>query len=133
MDKPPPGTRVLVADDDPAILDLLLTRLDLAGYEGHGARDGRGALARVRELKPAALVLDVNMPGLDGFGVLRRLREAGQIPGLPVMVLTARNQQTDVRQAIELGAKDFLSKPFEDEHFLLRIARLLRVRRLSLD
>lgn len=120
------AARILVVDDDPMMLDLLTTRLDLAGYEAHGARDGHQALHRLRDLRPAAMVLDINMPGMNGFEVLKRLRETGQLAGLPVMVLTARHETADVQQAIKLGARDFLAKPFNDQQFLLRISRLLR-------
>ncbi len=120
------GARVLVVDDDPMMLELITTRLDLAGYEAHGARDGRQGLERLRELRPSAMVLDINMPIMDGFGVLQHLRETGQLAALPVMVLTARHETTDVQLAIQLGARDYLAKPFNDQQFLLRITRLLR-------
>lgn len=121
--------RILVVDDDPMMLELLTVRLDLAGYEAHGVRDGRQALDGLRGLRPAAMVLDINMPGMNGFDVLRRLRETGQIATLPVMVLTARHATDDVRMAIDLGARDYLAKPFNDQQFLLRINRLLRAAR----
>jgi two-component system OmpR family response regulator len=126
MASAPRSARILVVDDDPMMLELLTTRLDLAGYEAHGARDGRQGLARLRDLRPAAMVLDINMPEMSGFDVLQRLRETGQISALPVMVLTARHETSDVQTAIELGARDYLSKPFNDQQFLLRIKRLLR-------
>jgi len=69
-------------------------------------------------------VLDINMPRLDGFGLLRKMRQEGL--NVPTMVLTARNQPDDVRQAITLGARDFLAKPFKDEQLLQRVGRLLR-------
>ena len=77
--------RVLVVDDDPMMMELLTTRLDLAGYESHSARNGREALARLRDLRPAGMVLDINMPEMDGFAVLAhyhasqgRILEAGR-------------------------------------------------------
>jgi two-component system OmpR family response regulator len=117
-------TRILVVEDDPIILDLITTRLGLAGYDTYFARDGHEGLARLHELRPSALVLDLNMPRLDGFGLLRKM----PLEGLhtPTMVLTARNQPDDVRQAIALGARDFLAKPFKDEQLLQRVSRLLR-------
>lgn len=119
-------TRILVVDDDPMILDLLVTRLELAGYQVVTARDGHEALKRVVDVQPHAMVLDVNMPRLDGFGVLRHLQSTGRIRSLPVMVLTARYQASDVKEAIRLGAKDFLAKPFTDNQLFLRVGRLLR-------
>jgi two-component system OmpR family response regulator len=117
-------TRILIVEDDPIILDLITTRLDIAGYDTYFARDGFEGLARLHELRPSALVLDLNMPRLDGFGLLRKMRLEGL--STPTMVLTARNQPDDVQQAITLGARDFLAKPFKDEQLLQRIGRLLR-------
>ena len=119
-------SRILVVDDDPTILELLVTRLELAGYQVVTARDGHEALKRVADVQPHAMILDVNMPRLDGFGVLRHLQSTGRIRTLPVMVLTARYQASDVQEAIRLGAKDFLAKPFTDNQLFLRVARLLR-------
>ncbi|WP_165186133.1 response regulator transcription factor [Caulobacter soli] len=117
-------TRILVVEDDPIVLDLITTRLDIAGYDTYFARDGFEGLKRLHELRPSALVLDLNMPRLDGFGLLRKMRLEGL--NTPTMVLTARNQPDDVQQAITLGARDFLAKPFKDEQLLQRVGRLLR-------
>jgi CheY-like chemotaxis protein len=120
------GPRVLVVEDDPALRELLMTRLTIAGYDAHDARDGQEALDRIGELRPAAMVLDINMPRMDGFQVLQTLAGRGQLKGLRVMVLTARNQTDDVRRAIALGAHDYMAKPFKDLQFLTRMARLVR-------
>jgi two-component system OmpR family response regulator len=122
----PANPPILVADDDPLVRELILTRLRLAGFDVHGARDGREAVERARALRPQALVLDINMPELDGFGVLAALRELGLTPATPVLVLTARHAADDVRKAIKLGAKDYLAKPFTQEQLMARIGRLLR-------
>lgn len=120
------GPRMLVVDDDPMIRELLTTRLSIAGYDAHHARDGFEGLNRLSELKPAGMILDINMPGLDGFDVLQTLRTTGRTSSVRIMVLTARNQSTDVQKAIGLGAKDYLSKPFNDAQFLSRVTRLMR-------
>ncbi len=120
------SARVLVVDDDLMMRELLTTRLSLAGYETFQARDGREALQLITEIRPAAIVLDINMPEIDGFGVLQHLNKAGLIDEMRIIVLTARNQAADVRRALDLGARDFLTKPFSDAQFLTRIARLLR-------
>ena len=117
--------RVLVADDDPAIVELVTARLDLAGYRSCHARNGFECMTRLSELRPAALILDINMPGRDGFEVLRLMGATG-VAKTPTMVLTARNQPDDVRRAIGLGARDYLAKPFNDAQLLMRVARLLR-------
>lgn len=119
---------IFVAEDDALMLDLITTRLKLAGYWTAHAREGWEAVHRIHELKPRAVLLDVNLPGLDGFQILKQLREA-TVPVLaPVMMLTARNSQTDLQQALKLGAKDYLTKPFEDANLLRRVARLVRPR-----
>ena len=121
----PARRRVLVVDDDRAIVDLITTRLDLAGYQTFFAREGFEGLARLHELRPAALVVDVNMPRLDGLGMLRKMKLEGLLERTPTMVLTARNQPDDVRLAIELGARDFLTKPFQDDQLIARVGRLV--------
>lgn len=118
------GGRVLVVDDDPMVLELLTTRLTLAGYKVLRARDGGEAVTMAIHERLNGMLLDVNMPGLDGFGVLEALKRHGVLPALPVMVLTARNQGDDVKRAIALGARDFLTKPFKDQQLLTRVARL---------
>ena len=120
--------RILVVDDDPFVLELILTRLTLAGYRTYSARDGQEALQRMADVRPEAMVLDINMPRLDGFGVLRHMASSGLTQRIATMVLTARNQPQDVQKAISLGARDYLSKPFRDDQFLARVARLLRKR-----
>lgn len=117
--------RVLVAEDDPFLLELITTRLDLAGFDTRGARDGSQALQRLSEFRPEALVLDINMPVLDGFGVLIQMQAQGLTERTPTMVLTARNSPDDVARAIKLGARDYLAKPFRDEQLISRVGRLL--------
>ncbi|MET0293595.1 MAG: response regulator [Phenylobacterium sp.] len=117
--------RVLVVDDDALLRELLITRLTLGGYQTFWAGDGFEALQRCSEVRPNAVVLDMNMPRLDGFGFLERLPTMPG-PAPRVMVLTARNQSADVQKAIKLGAHDFLTKPFDEKLFLQRVARLLR-------
>jgi DNA-binding response OmpR family regulator len=120
------NARILVVDDDPAILELLVTRLHIAGYSTVTARDGRGALDRLKDTRPAAMLLDLSMPIVDGFEVLSELSRRCDLPAPPVLVLTARNQAADVQRAIMLGASDYMAKPFETKMLLLRVARLLK-------
>ena len=116
--------RVLVVDDDPFLLELIMTRLAIAEYNVRGARDGREALQRLVDFRPEAMVLDINMPVLDGFGVLASMQSQGLTDRTLTMVLTARNAAEDVTKAIQLGAKDYLSKPFKDDALLQRVGRL---------
>ena len=117
--------RVLVVEDDAFLLELITTRLELAGFDTRSARDGSQALQRLTEFRPEAMVLDINMPVLDGFGVLIHMQAQGLTETTPTMVLTARNSPEDVAKAIKLGARDYLSKPFRDEQLIARVGRLL--------
>ena len=119
---------LMVVEDEPAISELLCTRLEIAGYRVFAARDGLDALARVGDIRPAGIVLDINMPRLDGFGVLEGLRKRPSTAAIPTLVLTARNNTEDVRRAVSLGARDYLAKPFEDAKLLARVKRLLHRR-----
>lgn len=123
--------RVLVVDDEPYLVELIVTRLELAGFETRYARNGSDALNRIGDFRPEAMVLDINMPVLDGFGVLTHMKAQGLSDKVPTMVLTARNSGEDVAKAIQLGAKDYLSKPFKDEALIARVGRLLQRARAS--
>lgn len=117
--------RVLVVDDEPYIVELIVTRLELAGFETSTARHGAEALDRLAAFRPEAMVLDINMPVMDGFAVLANMKAQGLSDRIPTVVLTARNSGEDVAKAISLGAKDYLSKPFRDEALISRVGRLL--------
>jgi CheY-like chemotaxis protein len=122
---------VLVCDDDPLIRDLLKHRLAERGYRVELAGDGAEGLARVAKRRPGAVVLDAMMPRVDGFEVLRTLRENEETRHIPVIFLTARRQERDVLEALRLGADDFINKPFIPEELLSRLSRLLAARRLQ--
>jgi two-component system OmpR family response regulator len=116
--------KILVAEDDHDVRELIRTRLELAGYEVHAARNGAEAVARLSSLRPHGMVLDINMPELDGFGVLEAMKTREL--KIPVLVLTARHAADDVRRAVSLGAKDYLTKPFTEAQLQARVARLMR-------
>jgi len=118
--------RVLVAEDDALVRDGLRARLSAAGYEVHTARSGTEALQRIVEIRPAVLVLDINMPEMDGFGVLEALRTYHPDVELKVLVLTARQTAEDVQRAMALGAHDYIVKSQVKVSLLNRVERLLR-------
>ena len=105
-----PEARVLVVDDEANIVELLAVSLKFQGFEVYTATSGTAALDRAREVRPDAVILDVMMPGMDGFGVLSRLRADGI--DAPALFLTARDQVEDRVKGLELGADDYLVKPF---------------------
>lgn len=115
---------VLVADDDPLLRSILEHKLSRAGYDVALAEDGRAALEQCRALAPAVVVLDGMMPILDGFEVLRRLKADEQTKSLAVVMLTALKRQDDVVSALQLGAADYLPKPFNPDELVARLARL---------
>lgn len=117
--------RILIVEDDPMVLELVTTRLDLAGFQTFFARNGREGLDRIGDLRPDGLVLDINMPVMDGFEVLSHLGSVGAYYP-PTMVLTARNKPEDIKAAIAMGARDFLAKPFKEEQLIARVGRLIR-------
>ncbi|WP_235780121.1 response regulator transcription factor [Sinomonas notoginsengisoli] len=115
---------VLVAEDEDAIADLERLYLARAGYGVHVERDGVAALEQIRRLKPVAVVLDVGLPGLDGVEVCRSLREAGN--WTPVIFVTARDDEVDRVLGLELGADDYLTKPFSPRELVARVKGLVR-------
>lgn len=117
---------ILIADDEPLLTELLEFRLGARGYRTVVARDGREALARLEDARPDAVVLDAMMPVHDGFEVLRRMRANEKQANIPVIMLTARRGEQDVIGALELGANDYLVKPFMPEELLVRLGRLLK-------
>ena len=117
--------RVLVCDDDALLLDLVQYRLASRGYEVSVASDGGEALKRLAEATPDAIVLDAMMPVIDGYELLRRIREAPATANTPVIMLTARKQEQDILSALELGASDYMVKPFIPEELVARLGRLI--------
>lgn len=116
---------ILVADDEPMLLTLVSHKLRQRGYAVVGVPDGDSALRQVDEAAPDLIVLDAMMPGLGGFEVLRRLKADPLRRGIPVVMLTARRQEEDVISSLELGAADYVRKPFAPDELVARVARIL--------
>ena len=116
---------VLIADDDPDILELVRLRLKRCGYETVLARDGAEALAAAREFLPDIAVLDVTMPCMTGYAVTREMRSNPATKDIPVILLTARVQSHDVAKGLEAGANDYLAKPFSPEELQRHVAAVL--------
>jgi two-component system, OmpR family, response regulator len=117
--------RVLVVDDEPEIGRILATILHAAGFDAGAVNGGRAALSRLAEAPADLVILDVVMPEPDGFETLRRLREAPATARLPVIMLTANADDAARARAIELGADDFIAKPFEAADTVARVRALL--------
>lgn len=116
---------VLVADDDPDILDLVRYRLERSGYAVATATDGAEAVRLAGELDPALAVLDVMMPALNGFEVTRALRDDPQTARIPVILLTTKAQEEDVQEGFASGADDYLRKPFSPRELSARVQAIL--------
>ena len=116
--------RILVVDDEDSLADMLTTALRFAGYEVNSAATGLDALQAVKAEPPDLVVLDVNLPDIDGFEVCRRIRNDGF--EAPVIFLTARDSTDDLQTGFDGGGDDYLTKPFSLEELLLRIEAILR-------
>jgi two-component system OmpR family response regulator len=119
-----PEARVLVVDDETNIVELLSVSLKFQGFEVHTASSGPAALDKAREVRPDAVILDVMMPGMDGFGLLRRLRADGV--EAPALFLTARDSLQDKIAGLTLGGDDYVTKPFSLEEVVARLRVILR-------
>lgn len=117
-------TRILVVDDEPHIVSLVTRSLNADGYETVVAEDGAEALERALEPDIALVVLDVGLPTMDGFEVLRHLRARGS--AIPVIMLTARSGTSDTIEGLDAGASDYVSKPFAVAELLARVRSRLR-------
>lgn len=122
-----PARRVVAVDDDPSLLGLIETLLELAGYNVTTAANGQQALDAVAADPPDVMILDMNMPVMDGFTVLATLSARGVLP--LTLVLTTRNAAADVRRARSLGAADYLTKPFSNKVLLARVQALMSAQR----
>jgi len=119
--KPPPS--VLVVDDDPDVRALVSTLLGRAGYLVTEAADGRAALKALYSQRPDLVVLDVNMPDLDGWATLERIRDLSDVP---VVMLSARGEELEKVRALRAGADDYVTKPFGRQELLARVESVLR-------
>ena len=119
-----PEARLLVVDDEPNIVELLSASLRFAGFDVATATRGEEAVATARTFRPDLIVLDVMMPGMDGFGVVKRLRGDGV--RTPVLFLTARDATEDKVTGLTLGGDDYVTKPFSLEEVIARIRAVLR-------
>lgn len=120
-----PRPSVLVADDDPHIVELVAFRLERAGYDVIPATDGQEALSLLTEHQPDLAVLDVMMPRLNGYDITRELRQSERTRDIPVILLTGCAQEADVQLGFEAGADDYLRKPFSPEELRARVQAIL--------
>lgn len=117
---------ILIVDDDELVALTIKRALSEAGYTVMVAHSGMEAIQQVRRIPPDLMVLDVSMPGIDGYAVCREIRNDSRLSDLPVLFLTARGGEADRIQGLVAGADDYMAKPFNHEELLLRIQAILR-------
>ena len=117
--------QILVVDDEPAIRDLITDVLKIADFEVTQSADGLDAINKIRQIKFDAIILDVNLPKVDGFAVLEKIRQSA--PSLPIIMISARTDKEDVTRGLRLGADDYIRKPFSVEELLLRVQNRLKL------
>ncbi len=118
--------RIVVADDDPIVVRFLTSVFQSEGFEVQGAEDGERALQMIRENRPDIVILDLGMPFLDGFEVCRQVRQSAETSHLPVIILSMRDKEQDALRAFELGASDYVRKPFNALELVARARKLIR-------
>jgi len=120
------GETILVVDDEANIVDLATLYLEQEGFRVRSAADGTTALDMIAHQPPALLVLDLMLPEVDGWDVCRRLRSGKVAPNLPIIMLTARDDDVDKIVGLELGADDYVTKPFNPRELVARVKAVLR-------
>ena len=120
--------RILLVDDEADILDVVAYNLEQAGYRVTAARDGRTAIAEAERAKPDLVVLDIMLPDLSGTEVCRALRRSEKTRAVPILMLTARSDEVDRVVGFEVGADDYVTKPFSPRELVLRVRAILRRR-----
>ena len=116
---------ILLAEDEPQTAQLIEFKLKQAGFEVAHATDGESALTLAAATQPVLIILDGLMPVMDGFEVLRRLKESPRFQRIPVIMLTARSRDKDVVSGLELGAADYMVKPFSPSELVARVRKIL--------
>jgi two-component system response regulator MtrA len=118
--------KIVVADDDADIRDLVVFKLEQSGHDVFAVGDGAAAVEACRAETPDLAVLDVMMPGMSGFEACRELRGDPALAGIPVILLTARAQETDIEQGFSAGADDYVVKPFSPRELAARVTAVLQ-------
>jgi len=122
--------KILVVEDEPTLLETLIYNLNREGYTVDGISDGHTAVKAAREMQPDLIVLDIMLPGIDGFEITRILRQEMTIP---ILMLTARDEEIDRVIGLEIGADDYITKPFSMRELMARIKALLRRVRIEME
>ena len=118
--------KVLIVDDEENIVELLKFNMELKGYEVEYAYDGEEALKKAKDIKPALILLDLMLPIMDGTKVCSKIREDEELKDTPIIMLTAKNMEKDKIYGLELGADDYITKPFSIKELMARVKAVTR-------
>ncbi len=122
-----PDISILVVEDEPAVAEVVSLYLRRAGFAVRVVTNGQAALREIEQQPPGLIILDLMLPGLDGWSITRKVREKGDTPGgTPIIMLTARSQETDRIAGLEMGADDYVTKPFSPQELVSRVRAVLR-------
>ncbi len=124
---------IVVVEDETDIREVLVYNLEREGYRVASARDGKQGLAMIQEKQPDLVLLDLMLPGLDGLEICKRLKGDDQTSSIPIVMVSARGEESDIVVGLELGAEDYISKPFGTRELLARINAVLRRREPQSD
>jgi len=125
----PHGDRILVVDDDPSILETLTTMLRFKGYATQVASNGRKALEAVKEFDPDLILLDIMLPDIDGYDICRRLKADSKTSDIPILIVSARTRREEIVNLLELGANDYITKPFFLDEVIARVRTNLEAKK----
>ena len=117
---------ILIIEDEPDIVELVQYNLEREGYQVVSATDGESGLREARAKRPRLVILDLMLPGMDGLEVCRELRSSDETRALPILMLTAKSEETDVVMGLGVGADDYVAKPFSPRELVARVRALLR-------
>ncbi|MFC1541103.1 response regulator transcription factor [Candidatus Latescibacterota bacterium] len=118
--------KIVLAEDEAHIARLITFKLEREGYELHWEADGGSALEKVREIIPDLVILDIMMPVMDGYEVLKHIKEDDSLKEIPVIMLTAKSQEQDIIKGFNLGSEDYIVKPFKPAELAARIKKILK-------
>ena len=124
--------RILIVDDEEDVLELVRYNLDRSGYKVKTATSGEYALANIKNISPNLIILDLMLPGIDGFEVCKKLKNDVKTEDIPIIMLTAKSEEIDIVTGLEVGADDYITKPFSPKVLVARVRRLLH-RAISRD
>lgn len=117
--------KIVLAEDESHIARLITFKLEREGYELYWEQDGESALKKIKEIIPDLVILDIMMPVMDGYEVLKHIKELDDLKDIPIIMLTAKSQEQDIIKGFNLGAEDYISKPFKPAELTARIKKIL--------